>query len=184
VAAAILYSAFGAVTWHRIRHRKRPKSEPTSFFWYTGLASLIAANIVFVLGQFLPAISAHDAYPLCLGVLFIVGFAYSVVNGMLYKIVPFLVWYHLQDELIDTGMKAPNVRQVIPEAAAHGQFIAHAVALLCLLAAVFWPAQLARVAALGFMIPSFWLWLNLLRAARVYRTTLSLAKSNEEKIPS
>jgi hypothetical protein len=184
VAAAILYSAFGAVTWHRIRHRKRPKSEPTSFFWYTGLASLIVANIVFVLGQFFPMISTHAAYPLCLSVLFIVGFAYSVVNGMLYKIVPFLVWYHLQDELIDTGMKAPNVRQVIPEAAARGQFIAHAVALLLLLAAVFWPAQLARIAALGFMISSFWLWLNLLRAARVYHTTLSMAKSNEEKIPS
>jgi hypothetical protein len=184
VIAALLYIAFGAVTWHRIWHRKRPKPEPTSFFWYTGLASLIAANIVFVLGQIIPAIAAHAAYPLCLGMLFIVGFAYSVVNGMLYKIVPFLVWFHLQERLIDSGSKAPNVRQVIPEAVARGQFITHAVAMLLLLAAVFWPAQLTRIAALGFMISSFWLWINLLRAAHVYRSVLAKAKSDDEKIPA
>jgi hypothetical protein len=184
VAAALLYIAFGLVTWHRIRHRKRPKPEPTSFFWYAGLASLIAANLLFGLAQFLPMIKAHAAYPLCLGVLFIVGFAYSVVNGMLYKIVPFLIWYHLQDKLINTGRKAPNVRQVIPETAARGQFIAHAAALLLLLAAALWPAQLARAAALGFMASSFWLWLNLLRAARFYRTSLADSNSGEETIPA
>ncbi len=173
--AALLYAVFGIITWRLIWKRKRPKSEPTTFFWYTGLASLVAASLLFALAYAYPALRASPAYPLFLGVLFVIGFGYSVVNGMLYKIVPFLVWYHLQDRMFDAGLKAPNVRQVISEDASRWQFIAHALALALLLAALIWPQHLARAAALCFFISSFWLWINLLGAAKVYRTCLAKA---------
>lgn len=185
VATALFYLAFGVLTWHLIWHRKRPKSDPTTFFWYAGLASLIAASLLFILAELYPPLGSHSAYPLGLGVLFIVGFAYSVVNGMLYKIVPFLVWYHLQDKLFESGMKAPNVRQVISEAAARRQFIAHAAALFLLLAAVIWPGRhLERLAGLGLLVSSLWLWLNLLGAANVYRTHLAKAKALSSTTPA
>jgi len=40
-----------------------------------------------------------DAWLLLAGLLFLIGFAVSVVTGMLYKIVPFLAWFHLQARL-------------------------------------------------------------------------------------
>lgn len=175
--AALIFIAFGAVTWRLIRRRKRPKPEPTTYFWYASAASLIAACLLFVLAQLYPALRNQAAYPLALGVLFLIGFAYSVVNGMLYKIVPFLVWYHLQDRLFDSGVKAPNVRQVISEAAARGQLLAHVIALLAFLAATIWPDRLARLAGAGLLISSLWLWINLLAAARVYRSVLAKAEA-------
>jgi len=38
----------------------------------------------------------------------------SVVQGMLYKIVPFLVWFHLFRGGVKTGV--PNMKKIIPEA--------------------------------------------------------------------
>jgi hypothetical protein len=177
VLAALFYATFGLVSRQLIRKRKRPKPEPMTFFWYAGLGSLITASLLFILAQAYPALRAYPAYPLILGVLFIIGFGYSVVNGMLYKIVPFLVWYHLQDKMFDAGMKAPNVRQVISEEASRRQFIAHVLALALLLAALIWPHYLARAAAFCFLISSFWLWANLLGAARVYRNCLAQAEA-------
>ena len=47
--------------------------------------------------------------------LLIAGFAFSAVSGMLYKIVPFLTWYHLQDLRNVSGRKPPTINQIIPE---------------------------------------------------------------------
>ena len=35
-----------------------------------------------------------------LGILLIVGLAGGLINSVLYKIVPFLVWFHLQAQLL------------------------------------------------------------------------------------
>ncbi|MGV3743232.1 MAG: permease [Burkholderiaceae bacterium] len=181
IIIALLYAVFGLVTWRLIRRRKRPKAEPTTFFWYTALGCLIAASLSFILAQAYPALHGNTAYPLFLGMLFLVGFGYSVVNGMLYKIVPFLVWYHLQDRLFDAGMKAPNVRQVISENATRRQFFTHVLGLALLQGAVIWPSYLTRPAALCFFASSFLLWMNLLGAAKVYRNCLAEADARSQK---
>lgn len=86
---------FATTTLYLLWRRKRPKADATTLFWRTAMASLLGCAALWVMP---PAVD-HAARPLTLGVLFIVGFAYSAINGMLYKIVPFLVWYHLQNEL-------------------------------------------------------------------------------------
>jgi hypothetical protein len=77
-----------------------------------------------------------------LGVLFIVGFAMSAVNGMLYKIVPFLLWYHGQH----AGCDVPGVRQMMPESEPRVQFVWHAASVVLLLAAAMAPGWLAQLA--------------------------------------
>ena len=47
------------------------------------------------------------------GSLFMIGFAMSLIFGMLYKIVPFLIWFHLfRGGSIHT---IPNMKEIIPE---------------------------------------------------------------------
>jgi hypothetical protein len=93
-----------------------------------------------------------------------------VINGMLYKIVPFLVWYHLQNQLAGGCAKAPNVKQILPDRTAEMQFRAHLLALVLLTAAAIWPQWFSQPGALAFAVSSGWLWLNLVKAARVYRS--------------
>lgn len=166
---ACAYALFCVVTFYLLWQRKRPKPDATTLFWRTALGSLLACAALWFTGGMFPNIANAAAYPLALGILFIVGFGYSVVNGMLYKIVPFLVWYHLQNQLAGGCAKAPNVKQVLPDRAAERQFRAHLFALALLLAATLLPQWLAHLAALSFGVSSAWLWLNLMKATRVYR---------------
>lgn len=167
------FALFGATTFYLLWHRKRPKPDPTTLFWRTSLLSLLACMALWIFGELLPQFALSRAFPFLIGILFIVGFGYSVVNGMLYKIVPFLVWYHLQNQLAGGCTKAPNVKQILPDRVAERQFYAHVVALLLLAASAIWPHILAQLAAIAFGLSSCWLWFNLMTAARVYRRCLT-----------
>ena len=85
---------------------------------------------------------------------------------MLYKIMPFLNWLHLQQQG-GTVTTQPNMKQMIAEGAMRGQMRLHFAALALLLAAVLWPA-LALPAGLAFSASCVWLEWNLIGAARVY----------------
>lgn len=166
------YAAFAVTTLCLLWKRKRPKPEATTLFWCAGLISLLCCTLLWTAGEMSPRIATAPFFPFALGILFIIGFGYSAINGMLYKIVPFLIWYHLQNQLAGGTARAPNVRQILADRVAERQFIAHVIALLALLASTVWPDAFARVAALAFMTSSGWLWINLIGAARLYRTCL------------
>ena len=85
---------------------------------------------------------------------------------MLYKVMPFLNWLHLQQQG-GTAMPPPNMKQMIPEKAMRGQMWLHFASLGLLLAAVLWPV-LAMPAGLAFTASCLWLEWNLVGAARVY----------------
>lgn len=167
IAAALILTAYGTfalVTLHLLWHRKRPYAEATTHFWRIAMISLLACGPLWIAQLFNPDIDLS----LTLGVLFIIGFAYSAINGMLYKIVPFLVWYHLQHTPAAERRAVPKVKNVIP-ARAQKQFWAHLAALLLLVAATLWPPIFTRAAALALGLSSCWLWINLLIAAHLYR---------------
>jgi hypothetical protein len=165
------YMIFSAMTIHLLWQRKRKTTDATTLFWLTGLISLLGGAGLWLMGAIIPSISEASSYSLALGILFLVGFAYSTINGMLYKIVPFLVWYHLQNQMV--GMKAPNVRQIISDRMARNQFFVHLAALVLLVGATVWPDRIARPAAVALVASSMWLWLNLLNATRIYRNRLN-----------
>jgi hypothetical protein len=157
------YALFGATTLYLLARRKRPRADPTTIYWCTAMASLLAA-----IGLWAWPSAASGATPLVLGVLLVAGFALSAACGMLYKIVPFLTWYHLQQLRETNGRKPPGISQIIPERHAQWQFGAHAAGLLLLLAACY-QAALARPAAALMCAACLALWLNLGRAVRLYR---------------
>lgn len=165
-AGVALLALFCGFTLRLLAQRKRPQPDATTWFWRTGLASGLACCLVWLAG-----VHAGEPRSLLIGILMIVGFGVSIVSGMLYKIVPFLVWHHLQQRLI--GVKVPNMRQIISDRTAMLQFRFHLAALLLLLAGALWPDALARIAALVFGVSSALLWSNLLRAVLLYRRTLS-----------
>jgi hypothetical protein len=163
LAGGILLFAVATLRLQSRRRRKLP--DVTLDFWRLGMASLIACVAVWFLAQLWPAWADSDDYPLLLGVLFIGGFAVSVVSGMLYKIVPFLAWFHLQAQLQARAGTIPTMRDMIGEGWMRWQFRLHLAACVLLAAATRWP-QLAMAAGSVLALSAALLWINLLAAVR------------------
>jgi hypothetical protein len=167
----LLVLGFGATTLRLQQQRRRRLRDATLMFWQLGMAALVLAAALW-LGALLMAPLADDPrLPLLLGVLVLGGFALSVINGMLYKIVPFLVWFHLQAR--GPG-KSPlkSMKDVLTDRMAQGQFYTHAAAVLLLLGAVLAPAWCFYPAALLTTLSAAWLARNLIAAIGVYRRAL------------
>lgn len=161
---ALALLVFAVATLRLQSRRKRKLADATLDFWRLGMVCLIAA---------VPLALAHalhglpDAWVLFAGLLFLIGFAVSVVNGMLYKILPFMAWFHLQAKV---GFKPgqPSMRDYLPDARAHGQFHLHLTALACLLGAPF-ISWLTLPGGLLLASAAAWLGWNLFSAWRLYR---------------
>ena len=165
LAGGILLFALATLRLQWQRRRKLP--DVTLDYWRLGMTSLIACDLVWLVAQFRPAWATSDAYPLLLGVLFIGGFAVSVVSGMLYKIVPFLAWFHLQAQLQARAGSIPTMKDMIAERGARWQFRVHLGACALLVASLFWP-RLVWVAGMMLALSALLLWSNLLSAVRQF----------------
>jgi hypothetical protein len=163
LAAVILTFALHTLRLQSLRRRKLP--DVTLDFWRFAMASLIASVAVWLVAQFSPAWAGNDAYPLLLGVLFVGGFAVSVVNGMLYKIVPFLAWFHLQAQLQARAGSIPTMKDMIAGRWTRVQFRLHLGAMALLIVATAWP-HLAWVAGSVLALSALLLGWNLLSATR------------------
>jgi hypothetical protein len=166
IAGLGISGLFAAETLHLQHRRRRKVTDVTMLFFRIAMLSLLAVFVSFLVFAMLPDLQRDPRAAVWLGMLAIVGVFVSAINGMLYKIVPFLNWLHLQNLC---GMQAvpPTMHKMIPEKAMRGQLFLHLAALATLLAAV-WLPDLARPAGLLFALASTWLGWNLFEAVRVY----------------
>jgi hypothetical protein len=113
------------------------------------------------------------SFPFLIGALILVGTAMSATNGMLYKIVPFLAWFHLQNRQMALGLvgkvKVPNMKELLPDPPARRQYFLHLATLSLIILAIFWPDFLARPAGIVLGISCAQLWYNLFQATRRYQ---------------
>ena len=176
------FPLFAGMTLRIQRLRKRQVSDVTLFFWRVGLIGILFGYLVWLIGRALPEAAAAPWYPLLLGVLLLFGGAFPLVNGMLYKIVPFLSWFHLQNRQLALGafqVKLPHMKGFIGDREARLQFYLYLAALFLALAAVFRPALFTRPAGAFLVLTSLMLGYNLLRAVMRYRNTKVLLNQTE-----
>lgn len=157
---------FAAETLHLQSRRRRKVKDVTLLFFRIAMVSLLGVFCSALVFFMQPNLQLDPRGAVWLGTLTIVGVFVSAINGMLYKIIPFLNWLHLQN-LCGLQAVPPTMNKMIPEIAMRGQFTLHLVSLMTLLAAV-WIPQLARAAGLLFALACAWLAWNLLGAVRVY----------------
>lgn len=165
--ASASLAGFGLVTLDLQRRRRRNLTDATLLFWRLGMLSLVALAPLPWLSLHLPA-SWHAPVALTAGLLFLLGFAVSVVNGMLYKIVPFLAWFHLQTQ---TGARAgtiPNMKEFLPDAQARRHWRMHLAAVLWLVPATWLPPAYALPGLLLLAYSAYVLWRNLLGCVRLF----------------
>ena len=177
--AALCYASYAAVTGWLLWTRKRPSPEPTTWFWHCAMAALMIAAIL-VAGQpwfnaFRPGPDLHGSLQMLLGTLMSLGFGVSAVNGMLYKIVPFLLWHNAQRRSEVAIPNMPKVKHYIADRDALRQFAVHATAVVLLCIACFQP-RILLAGALALAASGAMLAWNIGRALKLYLAACKLAK--------
>jgi hypothetical protein len=152
----------------QLRGRRRRQPDATFLFWRTGMLCLLGAAITWAVGEGL-GLQSSPSYALLLGVLTVPGFALSVICGMLYKIVPFLLWLTLQ---MGVGGRPPQAQQIMPDAQSHPQLWVHVAAVILLAAAVMLWSGFVYPAAAALLLSGALLGVSLARATLFARSYL------------
>ena len=135
---------FALLTLWLLARCGRRRLDPTLLHWWAALLALVAALPAWALG----------APPPLVGVLLLVGVGLGLPAGMLFKILPFLAWFHLQQRQLQSGrfdLRIPHMGSLLDVGWARLQFGLHLLALLLGLAAIFVPL-LARPAGLLLLL--------------------------------
>ncbi|RTL58106.1 MAG: hypothetical protein EKK46_00485 [Rhodocyclaceae bacterium] len=160
-------AAFAASTLVVQARRKRKTSDSTLLLFRGAMVCLLAFCAMGALGAMLPSLAEMPGPPVVMGLLLILGVFVSVICGMLYKIVPFLVWLHLQDRPAESETP-PHMNKMIPPLRSRWQMQLHFLSLALLLPAPWFPL-LARAGGLCLALSAGLLLWNLMAALAIYR---------------
>ncbi len=155
------FTAFSTTIILKLNKRRRPISDITVWYWRIAGVSLFVGMFVIMINGWVDA--DLDVYVVALigG-----GFLLSILTGMLYKIVPFLVWFHLNAK---GHFEIPTMREMLDKKMSNAQFIFHILSLVLLMLGVTFPLAL-KAAGLAFVVSGLLIFLNLMKAVRVYNT--------------
>ena len=172
IIVVFCFVLFAVVTLSLQSQRRRRIPDVTLDYWKLGMASILAAALLWLIRFVLPDDQAlSSALELVIGIVVLVGVLISLIIGMIYKIVPFLLWFHLQSRL-DEYVKLPTMKQILPDHPARRQLRLHIAALLFLTATAIWPSGWTLYpAALLFAVSCLMLWLNIFSALKQYRSS-------------
>ena len=162
---AALLMGFFTTTLRRLRERKRRVSDVSIWFWSMGMGLLFVSLIAY--GGYLWSLKEGI---LQIAVIAYALFALSVILGMMGKIVPFLVWFHLSSA---GYMDAPIMSHIIPIKRSKSLFGLFVLVSIMALISVFYPALLIITGVLSFALFAL-LGYNLIHALKLYRYTLAV----------
>ncbi|MBE9563432.1 MAG: hypothetical protein IMF12_11290 [Proteobacteria bacterium] len=168
---------FAGMTLRLQIQRLRKIPDITLNFWRVGIVGLLLSIGLWMIGIVYPELANQAFYPLLLFILFVGGFVLMVIQGMLYKIVPFLIWLHLQNQQLNplktvNIIRLPNMKQVIPLKLAQRQFWTYLIALFCTILALLFP-NFIYIAGIALLSSFIFLEYNLFKALWLYRSVLA-----------
>ena len=160
---ALFFWAFATTVSLKLNKRRRPISDVTVWYWRS-------ASIFFTLGLFLWVFDEYfsNEHIVLVAILIGGGFFLSIMSGMLYKIIPFLVWFHLNAK---GYMSIPTMNEMIDKRLSRAQFVFFIFALLGFIASFYAP-YLLKVSALSFIFSMILLEYNIIAPVLIYRKTL------------
>ncbi|MEO1953480.1 MAG: hypothetical protein ABGW74_02105 [Campylobacterales bacterium] len=156
---ALFFLAFATTVWIKFNKRKRPVSDVTVWYWRS-------ASIFLMLGVFLWITDEYfkHEYIVMVAILIGGGFILSVMIGMLYKIIPFLVWFHLNAM---GYMNIPTMVEMIDKKLSKIQFLLFLASLVGFIFS-FYYSEFLKPSALFFIISMIILEYNITQPIRFY----------------
>lgn len=160
---AISTLIFSLTTIYLLKNRKRPRRDTTINLWYFAMINLSFASFIWLV-----SIWTKIDINFALSIVFGLGFAYSIINGMLYKIVPFLTWFHLSSK----GIFDAEMSQVIKSKYMKLQYNIYLGAYFAFILAIFFKSFI-YLASFLFLISSLLLCYNIISAYNYYKKFLT-----------
>lgn len=165
-----LAAGFALMTLDRQRRRRRARVDITLHLWRVAMVCVLAACAAAVAALF--DLGGNRA-PLLAGGLLLVGGFVSVIVGMLYKIVPFVLWLYLQPRV--TGV--PPMTRMLSERLVNWHWRVHLGLLASLLVAPAW-SPMGHVAGGLMLISAVLLGVGLGRVVLRARRALGAAQAS------
>ncbi len=157
-----LFALFGYLIIEKMNQRKRPIADITVYYWRLSGAMAILGSLVWLSSGFIE----EDVLSF-VGVIIGGGFMMSVMSGMLYKIIPFLVWFHLNGM---GYMSIPSMGEMVHKKMALAQFVLF-VLTLAFFASAFWLPVMMKLGAVTLFVSMVLLEINLVLAYKNYGET-------------
>jgi len=167
IMIAVLLIDYAVTTIGILFTRKRKITDTTTYYWYLSMAMLIASVVLSLANEFIN----NSVLNTVVVVVFIYGFAISVITGMMYKIVPFLVWFHLNSQ---GYMNMPTMNELIGKRLTLIQFFLHVFSIASLIGFVFFELQL--ITGVLIVLSNSFVLYNLIKGSRIYFTKSGLEK--------
>ena len=145
-----------------LNNRKRPVFDATLWYWKFSLVSLAISLIIWL-------VEFDTNY--ILAIVFAFGFLYSLLQGMVYKIIPFLSWFHLSSK---GYFKLPTIREFIDERYIKIHFFVHISSVIFFVLSHF-INDLIYLASILFLFSNILFFLNCLNAVKKY---ISISKTD------
>ena len=158
----LLVALFGYLIIEKMSQRKRPIADITVYYWRVSGGMAILGGMLWLSSGFLEA----DILSF-VGVTIGGGFVMGVMSGMLYKIIPFLVWFHLNGM---GYMSIPSMGEMVHKKMALVQFVLFLLSLL-LFSLAFWLPVFMKLGAISLLVSMVLLEINLVWAYRNYIET-------------
>ena len=162
---SVLAIIFAYYAIDSLNNRRRPVFDITLWYWKLSMASLIVSMFMLMLDI--------SIYTTTMVIVF--GFLYSVLQGMIYKIVPFLSWFHLSSK---GHFDIPTLREFILEFDIKVQFYIYISSIFCFILSIQLNIIFIYIGAGLFIVSNLLLLVNMLKAMKTYK------KLSENKVLS
>jgi hypothetical protein len=160
---AVTVMIYASETFRRFVNRKRKVTDTTVLFWKTSMVFFALGSALYSIIQYWPSPKMEVAASLFFGIALL-----SLISGMLYKIIPFLTWFHLTARNIN---KVPTMRELLPNRYTLRQYYMHLVGILFLFLSVLVP-MLRPIYAVSLGLSMLLLLFNLLIPLKVFRSLM------------
>ncbi len=152
----LITCTFGYFGLKSLNNRKRPVFDVTLWYWKFSLIMLFFSQAIWLFNIF------ESNY--ILAIIFAFGFLYSLLQGMVYKIIPFLAWFHLNSK---GYFSLPTIREFIEEKYIKLHFFFHFASIIFFVVAYF-QEGFVYLAGIMFLISNLIFLVNAIIAVKKY----------------
>lgn len=153
---SVMAIIFAYYSFQSLNNRRRPVFDITLWYWKLSMGSLIVSMFMLI--------SDINIYATTIVIVF--GFLYSVLQGMIYKIVPFLSWFHLSSR---GHFDIPTLREFILEFDIKIQFYIYVSSIFCFILSVLLNNIFLYIGAGLFIVSNILLLVNMIKAMKTYK---------------
>lgn len=151
--------AYSFTTLQKLNNRKRKLKDQSVIYWKIAIYFLILTTLYWGLQNFLTL--PNEILAILAG-----GFVLSLINGMLYKIIPFLVWFHLSAKAI---FDIPTMKEMIKNKNIERQRYFHILFFVTLIIGLLvQSAILIKISAILFILSNVYLVYNFMSCVKIY----------------